>query len=136
MARQAPSDPEGSGEGEPGRLGQGGPATARMTTPDDAKTPAARLARAAYDQAVERFSFRRFFIAQVAFVTVLVVGTVGFVLLTDEDWSSSFYRSVVTTTLTGLDSPPRRRRPPSSSPSSCCWRAWQSSSTLRARSSS
>jgi len=55
---------------------------------------------------VERFSFRRFFIAQVAFVIVLTVGTVGFVLLTDEGWSSSFYRSVVTTTLTGLDSRP------------------------------
>ncbi len=55
---------------------------------------------------MERFSFRRFFIAQVAFVVVLVVGTVGFVLLTDEGWSSSFYRSVVTTTLTGLDSRP------------------------------
>jgi voltage-gated potassium channel len=55
---------------------------------------------------VERFSFRRFFVAQVAFVVVLAVGTVGFVLLTDEGWSSSFYRSVVTTTLTGLDSRP------------------------------
>jgi voltage-gated potassium channel len=55
---------------------------------------------------VERFSFRRFFIAQVAFVVVLTVGTIGFVLLTDEGWSSSFYRSVVTTTLTGLDSRP------------------------------
>jgi voltage-gated potassium channel len=55
---------------------------------------------------VERFSFRRFFIAQAAFVVVLAIGTVGFVLLTDEGWSSSFYRSVVTTTLTGLDTPP------------------------------
>ena len=55
---------------------------------------------------MERFSFRRFFIAQVAFVAVLTIGTVGFVLLTDEGWSSSFYRSVVTTTLTGLDSRP------------------------------
>jgi len=55
---------------------------------------------------VERFSFRRFVIAQIAFVVVLAVGTIGFVLLTDEGWSSSFYRSVVTTTLTGLDSRP------------------------------
>lgn len=55
---------------------------------------------------MERFSFRRFFVAQVAFVVVLAIGTVGFVLLTDEGWSSSFYRSVVTTTLTGLDSRP------------------------------
>jgi hypothetical protein len=55
---------------------------------------------------VERFSFRRFVIAQIAFAAVLAVGTVGFVLLTDEDWPASFYRSVVTTTLTGLDSRP------------------------------
>ncbi len=55
---------------------------------------------------MERFSFRRFFIAQVAFMAVLAIGTIGFVLLTDEGWSSSFYRSVVTTTLTGLDSRP------------------------------
>ncbi len=55
---------------------------------------------------MERFSFRRFFFAQVAFVIVLAVGTVGFVLLTDEGWSSAFYRSVVSTTLTGLDSRP------------------------------
>jgi len=55
---------------------------------------------------MERFSLRRFVIAQIAFVTVLVIGTVGFVLLTDEDWTSSLYRSVVTTTLTGLDTPP------------------------------
>jgi voltage-gated potassium channel len=55
---------------------------------------------------MERFSFRRFFFAQIAFLIVLAVGTLGFVLLTDEDWSSAFYRSVVSTTLTGLDSKP------------------------------
>ena len=55
---------------------------------------------------MERFSFRRFFIALIAFVIVLAVGTVGFVLLTDEGWVASFYRSVVSTTLTGLDSRP------------------------------
>ena len=60
---------------------------------------------------MERFSFRRFFLAQVAFVVVLVVGTVGFVLLTDEGWTASFYRSVVTTTLTGLDSRPEGTGP-------------------------
>ena len=58
---------------------------------------------------MERFSFRRFFFAQAAFVAVLAFGTVGFVLLTDEGWSSSFYRSVVTTTLTGLDSRPENQ---------------------------
>jgi voltage-gated potassium channel len=55
---------------------------------------------------VERFSLRRFVIALIAFVAVLVVGTIGFHSLTDEDWTSSFYRSVVSTTLTGLDSRP------------------------------
>ena len=53
-----------------------------------------------------RFSFRRFFVAWVAFVIVLAIGTVGFVLLTDEGWAAAFYRSVVSTTLTGLDSRP------------------------------
>ena len=50
---------------------------------------------------------------------MLAVGTVGFVLLTDEGWAAAFYRSVVSTTLTGLDSRPEgtaaralHRRPP------------------------
>jgi voltage-gated potassium channel len=53
-----------------------------------------------------RFSFRRFFVAWVAFVIVLAIGTAGFVVLTDEGWAAAFYRSVVSTTLTGLDSRP------------------------------
>lgn len=55
---------------------------------------------------VERFSFRRFLWAQVAFVGVLVVGTVGFQLILGEGWIASLYRAVVTTTLTGLDTAP------------------------------
>jgi voltage-gated potassium channel len=55
---------------------------------------------------VERFSFRRFWWAQVAFVCLLAVGTVGFRLILDESWVASLYRAVVTTTLTGLDTPP------------------------------
>ena len=58
---------------------------------------------------MDRFSFRRFFFAQLAFVGVLAIGTLGFVALTDEGWVSSFYRSVVTTTLTGLDSRPENQ---------------------------
>jgi voltage-gated potassium channel len=58
---------------------------------------------------VDRFSFRRFFIAQLAFICVLAVGTIGFVALTGEGWVASFYRSVVTTTLTGLDSKPENQ---------------------------
>ena len=55
---------------------------------------------------MERFSLRRFVIALIAFVCVLAVGTVGFHQLTEEGWTSAFYRSVVSTTLTGLDSRP------------------------------
>jgi voltage-gated potassium channel len=55
---------------------------------------------------VTGFSLRRFLWAQVAFAFVLAVGTVGFHAILDEGWVASFYRSVVTTTLTGLDTPP------------------------------
>jgi voltage-gated potassium channel len=50
--------------------------------------------------------WRRFAYAQAAFVLVLAVGTVGFQLLLGEGWVESFYRAVVSTTLTGLDSAP------------------------------
>jgi voltage-gated potassium channel len=52
------------------------------------------------------FHWRRFAYAQVAFALVLAVGTVGFQLLLGEGWIASFYRAVVSTTLTGLDSAP------------------------------
>lgn len=55
---------------------------------------------------MESFSFRRLFRAQAAFALVLVIGTVGFHLIMDEGWVAAFYRAVVTTTLTGLDTPP------------------------------
>lgn len=58
---------------------------------------------------VEPFSFRRLGIAVVAFVGVLATGTVGFQALIGEGWVASFYRSVVTTTLTGLDTAPPTR---------------------------
>lgn len=57
-------------------------------------------------RAVEPFSFRRLFLAILAFCGVLVVGTVGFHLMIGEGVVSAFYRAVVTTTLTGLDTPP------------------------------
>lgn len=56
---------------------------------------------------MERFSFRRFVWAQVAFVGVLAVGTIGFRLILGEGWTASLYRAVVTTTLTGLDTAPQ-----------------------------
>src|SRR5213076_2300448 len=52
------------------------------------------------------FQWRRSVYAQAAFVLVLVVGTAGFQAILGEGWVSSFYRTVVTTTLTGLDSQP------------------------------
>lgn len=55
---------------------------------------------------MEQFSVRRFAFAVLAFLGVLVTGTVVFHAILAEDWSSAFYRSVVTTTLTGLDSKP------------------------------
>jgi voltage-gated potassium channel len=41
-----------------------------------------------------------------AAAALLGVGTVGFKLILDESWLDSFYRTVVTATLNGLDSPP------------------------------
>jgi voltage-gated potassium channel len=38
---------------------------------------------------------------------LLAVGTVGFRVIIDESWLDSFYRTVVTATLNGLDSPPQ-----------------------------
>jgi len=52
------------------------------------------------------FEWRRFGYALFAFLGVLLVGTVGYHAIVGEAWVSSFYRSVVTTTLTGLDSQP------------------------------
>jgi voltage-gated potassium channel len=54
----------------------------------------------------EGFQWRRFVIAVLAFVGVLALGTLGFQAILSEGWIASFYRSVVTTTLTGLDSQP------------------------------
>jgi voltage-gated potassium channel len=41
-----------------------------------------------------------------AVVVTLVAGTIGFRLILDESWFQSFYRAVITATLTGLDSVP------------------------------
>jgi voltage-gated potassium channel len=53
-----------------------------------------------------QIEYRRVVWAQVAYLAVLLVGTIGFHNLLDEGWVDAFYRSVVTTTLTGLASPP------------------------------
>ena len=52
------------------------------------------------------FSWRSFLYALAAFLAVLAVGTVGFQLILGEGWVASVYRSVVSTTLTGLDMRP------------------------------
>jgi voltage-gated potassium channel len=54
----------------------------------------------------EGFHWRRFVYAQAAFILVLALGTLGFQAILAEGWISSFYRAVVTTTLTGLDTQP------------------------------
>ena len=60
----------------------------------------------AYDAPVTRSDLRRFLSALAVFAAILLVGTVGFVLLLDDGWVDAFYRSVVSTTLTGLHSAP------------------------------
>jgi voltage-gated potassium channel len=54
----------------------------------------------------ESFQWRRFVYATVAFLAILGVGTLVYQLILAEGWVASFYRSVVTTTLTGLDTQP------------------------------
>jgi voltage-gated potassium channel len=54
----------------------------------------------------EGFHWRRFVYAQAAFVSILAIGTIGFQAILAEGWVASFYRAVVTTTLTGLDTQP------------------------------
>jgi voltage-gated potassium channel len=54
----------------------------------------------------DEFYWRRFLWALATFAGVLFVGTVGFELLLGDGWVDSFYRSVVSTTLTGLASAP------------------------------
>jgi voltage-gated potassium channel len=53
------------------------------------------------------FSFRRFGYALAAMATVLAIGTVGFRWSLDETWLQSFYRAVVSSSLTGLDTVPK-----------------------------
>lgn len=56
---------------------------------------------------MDGFSRKRFTYAVVAFVALLGGGTIGFHAITGEGWIASLYRSVVTTSLTGLDSTPK-----------------------------
>ena len=53
------------------------------------------------------FSFRRFGYALAAMAVVLGAGTIGFRWSLDETWLQSFYRAVVSSSLTGLDTTPK-----------------------------
>jgi voltage-gated potassium channel len=55
---------------------------------------------------MDDFSFRRFAYALGALIVVLVGGMIGFHHLLGEGWIDSFYRSVVTVSLTGIDTKP------------------------------
>ena len=57
----------------------------------------------------DSFSLRRFQWALLALAFVIGVGGAVFHFAFDEDWVSATYRSVVTVSLTGLDSPPDSR---------------------------
>jgi voltage-gated potassium channel len=54
----------------------------------------------------DHFTLGRIARIYAAAASLLVVGTVGFRLTLHESWLDSFYRTVVTATLNGLDSPP------------------------------
>jgi voltage-gated potassium channel len=55
---------------------------------------------------MDGFSFRRFGYALLALVLLLVGGMIGFHHILDEGWIESFYRAVVTVSLTGIDTKP------------------------------
>ena len=56
---------------------------------------------------METVTLRRLVYAVLALVLVLAVGTLGFRHFVHEPWLQSFYRSIVTVSLTGLDTVPR-----------------------------
>src|SRR5260221_5318101 len=61
-----------------------------------------------YDTRVaDSFTLRRIVRIYAAAALLLAVGTLGFKLILHESWLDSFYRTVVTSTLNGLDSPPQ-----------------------------
>ena len=81
------------------------------------------------------YTLRHFKLAVAAFFAALVTGAVAFGLALHEGALDAVYRSTVTVSLTGIDTKPRP--PPARWSRSCSSsRGWQSTVTLRARSSS
>jgi voltage-gated potassium channel len=58
---------------------------------------------------METISARRVLAAFLTVAAVFAAGTIGFHASSDEGWLDSFYRTVVTSSLTGMDSPPHGR---------------------------
>src|SRR5207237_309158 len=58
-------------------------------------------------RAMERGHVRRIALTAAAIAAVFAAGTVGFHRLLHETWHAAFYRTVVTATLTGLDTTPK-----------------------------
>ena len=56
---------------------------------------------------VEKFTVRRLGYAVAALIVVLAAGTIGYRVVLDEPWVQSFYRAVVSASLTGLDTVPK-----------------------------
>src|SRR5262245_32468772 len=58
---------------------------------------------------MEAMSARKMLAAFLVVAAVFAVGTIGFHESSEESWLDSFYRTVVTSSLTGMDSPPHGR---------------------------
>ena len=58
---------------------------------------------------MDPISVRRMLAAFLAVAAVFAAGTIGFHASSEEGWLDSFYRTVVTSSLTGMDSPPHGR---------------------------
>jgi voltage-gated potassium channel len=56
---------------------------------------------------VEQRHYRRLLVIAITTLAVFAAGTIGFHHLLHEQWHNAFYRTIVTATLTGLDTTPR-----------------------------
>jgi voltage-gated potassium channel len=63
--------------------------------------------RADDTRAVEGFDRRRLLIVVIAVAIVFAGGTIGFMAILDESWHAALYRTIVSASLTGLDTTPK-----------------------------